>query len=172
MPGPILSPAPEAGLFHWRSLMGILTGVLRALGLGGDEEPVKSSNGALHTSVQDMIGISELLGALLTVPADIGFPFVGVTSTSDINLGAAGAVGDYLGDISIHNASGSNITQISIKDGSTEMVGLRYTTAIATATGITIPGPRTRSVNGGWKIAITCAGTMASINGYARGRLS
>ncbi len=139
----------------------------------GQPELIKSTDGAAH--VNDMSlkpGDNELLSVKETIPGDVGFEFAGVTTAVDINLGAAGAAGDYCGDVTIYNNSGQNITQVSFKDGTTEMVGLRDVTALATGASRTITGPRTKSKYGGWKINITCAGTMANIAGFARGKFS
>jgi len=90
-----------------------------------------------------------------------------VTSAADINLGSPGAAGNKLYAIGIFNDNSTQtITAVTLWDGSTQLVFLGpLTTSIANnATWTwTPPGGVLESKNGGWRIRITCTGTMANI---------
>ena len=90
----------------------------------------------------------------------------GVTTGTDINLGNPGKAGDKLKGIAIYNNSGSAFTACVIYDGTTliDWLTLGMTTlASGSYATWTPPGGVLESKNGGWKLRITCAGTMASI---------
>lgn len=89
-----------------------------------------------------------------------------VTTGADIALGNPGAAGNKLYSISVYNNSGSAFTACTLKDGSTtiDFLTLGMTTlATGSYATWTPPGGVLESKNGGWKLVITCAGTMASI---------
>lgn len=89
-----------------------------------------------------------------------------VTTATDINLGNPGAAGNKLKGIAIYNNSGSAFTACVIKDGSTTIDWLTLgmtTLASGSYATWTPPGGVLESKNGGWKLNITCAGTMANI---------
>lgn len=89
-----------------------------------------------------------------------------VTTGVDINLGNPGKAGDKLKGIAIYNNSGSAFTACVIYDGTTliDWLTLGMTTlASGSYATWTPPGGVLESKNGGWKLRITCAGTMANI---------
>jgi len=89
-----------------------------------------------------------------------------VTTATDINLGNPGKAGDKLYGIAVYNNSGSAFTACILKDGSTtiDFLTLGMTTlASGSYATWTPPGGVLESKNGGWKLNIACAGTMASI---------
>lgn len=89
-----------------------------------------------------------------------------VTTATDIALGNPGAAGNKLYGIAVYNNSGSAFTACVIKDGSTtiDFLTLGMTTlASGSYATWTPPGGVLESKNGGWKLNITCAGTMANI---------
>lgn len=102
-----------------------------------------------------------------------------VTTAVDVILGQTGAAGDILETLWIWNNSGSAFTAFAIYDGSTTIDFLDLVTwqTLASGTGsanrlsLTIPGG-IESKNGGWKLRVTCAGTMASIKFGAKGQFT
>jgi hypothetical protein len=89
-----------------------------------------------------------------------------VTTATDINLGNPGAAGNKLFGIAVYNNSGSAFTACALKDGATtiDFLTLGMTTlASGSYATWTPPGGVLESKNGGWKLNITCAGTMANI---------
>lgn len=90
-----------------------------------------------------------------------------VTSAADINLGSPGAAGNKLYAIGINNnASGAAITAVTLWDGATQVVWLSLAAlqVADNAFGVwTPPGGVLESKNGGWRMRVTCSGTMANI---------
>lgn len=89
-----------------------------------------------------------------------------VTTGADINLGSPGAAGNKLYGIAVYNNSGSAFSACVLKDGSTTIDWLTLgmtTLASGSYATWTPPGGVLESKSGGWKLNITCAGTMASI---------
>jgi hypothetical protein len=89
-----------------------------------------------------------------------------VTTGVDINLGTPGAAGNKLFGIGVYNNSGSAFTGCVLYDGATlvDWLTLGMTTlASGSYATWTPPGGVLESKNGGWKLRITCAGTMANI---------
>lgn len=92
----------------------------------------------------------------------------GVTTAVDITLSTS--VGDYLRSIVVYNGSAAAISLIVIKDGTTALGWVVPASLAAGATlviGEDLLGVRAK--NGGWKIALTCAGTMSLIKVCAKG---
>lgn len=90
----------------------------------------------------------------------------GVTSGADINLGNPGAAGNKLFAISVFNGSASAFTACTLWDGPTQLdwLTLGMTTLAAGAYQTwTPPGGVLESKNGGWRLRISCAGTMSQI---------
>lgn len=89
-----------------------------------------------------------------------------VTTATDINLGNPGAAGNKLYSIGVFNGSASAFTACTLWDGTTQIdwltLGMTTLAAGSYATW-TPPGGVLESKNGGWKLRITCAGTMANI---------
>jgi hypothetical protein len=89
-----------------------------------------------------------------------------VTTAAEIALGNPGAAGNKLYGIAVYNNSGSAFTACTLKDGATtlDFLTLGMTTlASGSYATWTPPGGVLESKNGGWKLVITCAGTMSSI---------
>jgi hypothetical protein len=112
-------------------------------------------------------GENQSLGVLETSSPGTYVTAVGATSAADIAIGSPGAAGDKLFAVAVFNGSAQPFTAFSIKDGSTTLTGLTNSTLTTLAAGAnaiyTMPGGCLESKNGGWKINITCTGTMASI---------
>lgn len=90
----------------------------------------------------------------------------GVTTGADINLGNPGGAGNKLYGIGIYNGSASPFTACTLWDGTTQVdwLTLGMTTLAAGSYGTwTPPGGVLESKNGGFKLRITCAGTMSAI---------
>ena len=116
-------------------------------------------------------GEDQTLGWLDTVNGAYEyFQASGVTTAQDITLGSVGAVGDYLESVTIYNGAASAATPIVIKDGSTTLAFI-VPASLAAGASVTIP-VGFKSVVGGWKVNITCAGTMSAIKIGAKGRLT
>ena len=115
---------------------------------------------------QLVAGSNEVLGQLETTPAGVYTTGVGATSASDIFVGS-GKAGNKLHAISVYNNSGSAITAFDIKDGTTVLSALDLGSLRTLASGSravwTAPGGALEGKNTGWRINITCAGTMANI---------
>lgn len=128
---------------------------------------VLGTDGAAFTTLATTIsGENQSLGLLETTGSGAYVSGSAVTTAQDINLGNPGAVGNKLYAISIFNNSGSAFTACIIKDGSTtiDWVTLGMTTLASGAYATWTPaGGVLESKNGGWKLNITCAGTMANI---------
>lgn len=89
-----------------------------------------------------------------------------VTTAADINLGNPGAAGNKLYGIGVYNNSGSAFTACVLYDGNVlvDWLTLGMTTlASGSYATWTPPGGVLESKNGGWKLRITCAGTMTNI---------
>lgn len=91
-----------------------------------------------------------------------------VTSGADINLGSPGAAGNKLFAIGINNDNSTQpITAVTLWDGGTQVAWLGSLNAADIANNTrwtwTPPGGVLESRNGGWRMRITCAGTMANI---------
>lgn len=130
-------------------------------------QQVKGTDGAMHATLATTIsGENQSLGLLETTGSGAYVSGSAVTSAADINLGNPGAVGNKLYAISIYNGSGSSFSGCVIKDGSTTIdwasLGMASLATSNYATW-TPAGGVLESKNGGWKLNITCAGTMASI---------
>ena len=111
-------------------------------------------------------GENQSLGLLETSGPGTYVNGSAVTSAADINLGSPGAVGNKLYGIAVYNGSASAFTACVLKDGSTtiDFLSLGMTTLAPTTFATwTPPGGVMESKNGGWKLNITCAGTMADI---------
>jgi hypothetical protein len=130
-------------------------------------QQVKGTDGAMHATLATTIsGENQSLGLLETSGSGAYVSGSAVTTAQDINLGNPGAVGNKLYAISIFNNSGSAFTACTIKDGATaiDWVTLGMTTLASGAYATWTPaGGVLESKNGGWKLVITCAGTMANI---------
>lgn len=90
----------------------------------------------------------------------------GVTTGADINLGNPGAAGNKLYAISVFNGSASAFTACTLWDGATQLdfLTLGMTTLGAGNYATWVPaGGVLESKNGGFKLRITCAGTMSAI---------
>jgi hypothetical protein len=112
-------------------------------------------------------GENQSLGVLETSSPGTYVTAVGATSAADIAIGSLGAAGDKLFAFTVFNDSGDPFTAFSIKDGSTALTVLDTSSFTTLADGaratFTAPGGCLESKNGGWKINITCVGTMAQI---------
>lgn len=111
-------------------------------------------------------GENQSLGLLETSSPGTYVSGSAVTSAADINLGSPGAAGNKLYSIAVYNGSGQPFTACVLKDGSTTINFLTLgmtTLADATYATWTPPGGVMESKNGGWKLNITCTGTMANI---------
>lgn len=131
-----------------------------------DNEPVMRSGGRLVTRAEYDPGDNPILDLKETTQQGAYISGSAVTTAQDINLGSPGAVGNKLKAIGIYNGSGSSFSACVIKDGSTtiDWLSLGMTTlATGSYATWTPPGGCLESKNGGWKLNITCAGTMASI---------
>jgi hypothetical protein len=92
----------------------------------------------------------------------------GVTTAVDIALGAnGGAAGDRLRKVVVRLASASAPATVQIKDGSTVLQA--YTRTLADNAFVEIDLGGLISVDGGWRINITCSGTMANCHYLASG---
>lgn len=90
----------------------------------------------------------------------------GVTTGANINLGSPGAAGNKLYSIGVFNGSASPFTACTLWDGATQVdwLTLGMTTLAAGAYGTWVPpGGVMESKNGGWRLRISCAGTMTQI---------
>lgn len=130
-------------------------------------QQVKGTNGAMHATLATTIsGENQTLGLLETTGSGAYVSGSAVTTAQDINLGNPGAVGNKLYAISVYNNSGSAFTACILKDGSTtiDWATLGMTTLASGSYATWTPaGGVLESKNGGWKLNITCAGTMANI---------
>lgn len=130
-------------------------------------QQVKGTDGAMHATLATTIsGENQSLGLLETTGSGAYVSGSAVTTAQDINLGNPGAVGNKLYAISVYNNSGSAFTACILKDGSTtiDWATLGMTTLASGSYATWTPaGGVLESKNGGWKLNITCAGTMASI---------
>lgn len=132
-----------------------------------------ADDGSAWVSVRSQLsGEIEALGVLNVIEGPMErVEGSGATSTVDIAIqNAAGAAGDYLDTVEIYNGSGSSITLAVVKDGSVGLDALNPGTIAAGGRAtITV---RSRSKTGGWKLNITCGGTMGNIKWLARGLFS
>lgn len=130
-------------------------------------QQVKGTDGAMHATLATTIsGENQPLGLLETTGSGAYISGSAVTTGADINLGNPGAAGNKLYAISIFNGSAAAFTACTIKDGSTaiDWLTLGMTTLAPSAYATWTPaGGVLESKNGGWKLVITCAGTMANI---------
>ena len=99
---------------------------------------------------------------------------LGATSAQDIALGGE-TIGNALETVWVFNNSGQSITALTIKDGGSLVIVPRAIQVPALpANGaywkFSFDGGAVRSKVGGWKLNITCAGTMANIEWMAKGR--
>ena len=150
--------------------MGVLARVLHALsGSTGEEEQVKSTANAVWVCLKSLLaGEDQVLGALGTFNATTEWvEFAGVTTGIDITISAS--AGDLLESITIYNGSASAITAILIKDNAVALPWLVPAQIAAGASATIKDGLGLRSKGGGWKINLTCAGTMSLIKGAAKG---
>jgi hypothetical protein len=136
---------------------------------GADQLSLDNLGRAL-VSIEQMLtllaGENQALGLMETSAPGSYVSGSAVTTAADINLGSPGAAGNKLYGIAIYNNSGSAFTACVIKDGSTtvDFLTLGMTTlASGSYATWTPPGGVLESKNGGWKLNITCAGTMANI---------
>lgn len=90
-----------------------------------------------------------------------------VTTGADINLGTPGAAGNKLYSIGIFNGSAAAFTACTLWDGPTQIdwLTLGMTTLAPGAYGTWVPpgGFPLESKNGGWKLKISCGGSMPAI---------
>lgn len=131
-----------------------------------DSAPGVRSRGQLVSKAEYDPGENPTLGLVETTGQGAYVNGSAVTTATDINLGNPGAVGNKLKGIGIYNNSGSPFTACVIKDGSTTIDWLTLgmtTLASGSYATWTPPGGVLESKNGGWKLNITCAGTMANI---------
>lgn len=98
---------------------------------------------------------------------------VGATSGQDIAIGAAWP-GQLLETVWVYNGSASAISAMTISDGGTVMVPDAIAVPALPGAGaywvFSFPGGPVRSQIGGWRLNITCAGTMNLIKWQAKGR--
>ena len=151
-----------------RDSVALLTGVITEDATSGGAEIVKSTNQAINTYQTSLIaGENQPLDLLETSQPGSYVNGNAVTSGADINLGNPGAAGNKLFAIGVFNDNSTQpITAVTLWDGGTQVVWLSLA-ALAVANNAyglwTPPGGVLESKNGGWRMRITCTGTMANI---------
>lgn len=132
-------------------------------------EDLLSINGSLYVNLTSLLsGENQSLGVIETSSPGAYVNGNAVTSGLDINLGSPGAPGNKLFAIAINNDNSLQpITAVTLWDGSTQLVSLSPLNAADIANNTrwtwTPPGGVLESKNGGWRMRITCTGTMANI---------
>lgn len=140
------------------------------MAMRGADQLALDDLGRAKTILEDILvrlaGENQVLDVLETSAPGSYVSGSAATSAADISLGNPGAAGNKLYGIAIYNNSGSAFTACVLKDGATtiDFLTLGMTTlASGTYATWTPPGGVLESKNGGWKLNITCAGTMPNI---------
>lgn len=139
------------------------TGVLKPLTVGN------ADGAALPVSLAALLaGENQPLDLIETSSPGAYVNGNAVTSAADINLGSPGAAGNKLFAIGVFNDNSTQpITAATLWDGGTQVVWLGPLTALQVANNAagvwTPPGGVLESKNGGWRLRLTCTGTMGNI---------
>ena len=145
----------------------LLSGMIAEDSVTGEGVIVKATAQAANIYVASLTpGDNAALDVKETLPPGNYITTAGVTSGVDINLGS-GKAGNKLVALHVFNNSGSAFTAFDVKDGATTLSALDLGTLRTLATGTraswNAPGGALEGRNTGWRVNITCAGTMANI---------
>jgi hypothetical protein len=133
----------------------------------------KDATGAERTNLTTLLaGENQPLGLIETSAPGAYVNGNAVTSGADINLGSPGAAGNKLYGIAVFNDNSTqSITAATLWDGATQVTAysLAALQVANNAYGLWVPplGGVLESKNGGWRLRLTCTGTMANIRWHA-----